>query len=414
MLFSDRGASQLKNGSNIINGDNPDAPTLTRSDDSPRLETKESHRNGSSNGAAGALNILKEKCTPSAWRSSKDDNIKIVNGKDHGVVNGISQPEKDIQANDNALLLNSYQYDLYAVCNHHGNDLQGGHYTATCRNPTDGKWYSFDDVHTRTITKPEDEVVSEDAYILFYQKCTSFSSNSCVTDSRSPISSRKLKYLENKRLPMTQTKDYANGSLGESHWVYRMPDFNYKGKTTTPKTTQASSVASKTPASGKTKSTTTTAAASPAKSSSNVDKEKLKDIDEASSSEEGSDIKEEIDSCTNDNETFQRNSKGKYATLPAMPKRCLEADSSTKCDMKSSKFIRSSNETFKNHDISSKDDTIVEGREFEPKSLYKNSTSSLSASKKLQNHVKLDHRHTDSDLELDSDIQRPIDKNDVD
>ena len=24
-------------------------------------------------------------------------------------------------------------YDLYAVCNHHGEDLQGGHYTATCR-----------------------------------------------------------------------------------------------------------------------------------------------------------------------------------------------------------------------------------------------------------------------------------------
>ena len=76
--------------------------------------------------------------------------------------------------------------------------------------------------------------------------------------------------------------------------------------------------------------------------------------------------------------------------------------------------ITVSNETFKNHDISCKDDTIVEAREFEPKSLYKNSTSSLSASKKFQNHVKLDHRQTESDLELDSDIQRPIDKNDVD
>ena len=28
---------------------------------------------------------------------------------------------------------NSFVYDLYAVCNHHGEDLQGGHYTATCR-----------------------------------------------------------------------------------------------------------------------------------------------------------------------------------------------------------------------------------------------------------------------------------------
>ena len=405
----------MKNGDNVTNGDKSEASTITRIEDSPRLETKESHRNGNSNGAAGALNILKEKCTPSAWRSSKDDNIKLViNGKDHGLTNGTSHSEKDIQANENALILNSYQYDLYAVCNHHGNDLQGGHYTATCRNPTDGKWYAFDDVHTRTITKPEDEVVSEDAYILFYQKRTSFSSNSCVTDSRSPISSRKLKYLESKR-PMAQINDQGNGSLGENHWVYRMPDFNYKGKTTTTtKTTQTSAAASKQSSNGKTKSTTTTTTASPAKSSSNADKEKLKDIDEANSSEEGSVIKDDIESCSNDNETFQRNSKGKYATLPAMPKRCLETDSSTKCDMKSSKFIRSSNETFKNHDISSKDDTILEGREFAPKSLPKNLTSSLSSSKKIQNHVKLDHRHTDSDLELDSDIQRPIDKNDVD
>ncbi|CAB4063809.1 USP31 [Lepeophtheirus salmonis] len=67
----------------------------------------------------------------------------------------------------------NYMYDLYAVCNHHGSDLQGGHYTATCRNPTDGIWYSFDDVRTKSLSK--NEVVTKDAYILFYQRRTTSS-----------------------------------------------------------------------------------------------------------------------------------------------------------------------------------------------------------------------------------------------
>ena len=92
-------------------------------------------------------------------------------------------------------------YELYSVCNHHGSDLQGGHYTAVCRNPTDGQWYSFDDVHTKQV--PEAEVVTKDAYILFYQK-------SCLSPASSSSSS-------------------SSGS-GQEHWVYRMPDFTYKTK----------------------------------------------------------------------------------------------------------------------------------------------------------------------------------------
>ncbi|XP_063230596.1 ubiquitin carboxyl-terminal hydrolase 31 isoform X2 [Bacillus rossius redtenbacheri] len=59
-------------------------------------------------------------------------------------------------------------YDLYAVCNHHGQDLQGGHYTAYCRNPYDGRWYCFDD--TRVERMAECEVVTQGAYLLFYQR----------------------------------------------------------------------------------------------------------------------------------------------------------------------------------------------------------------------------------------------------
>eukprot|EP00096_Caligus_rogercresseyi_P014740 TRINITY_DN7236_c0_g1_i1.p1 TRINITY_DN7236_c0_g1~~TRINITY_DN7236_c0_g1_i1.p1 ORF type:complete len:789 (-),score=290.55 TRINITY_DN7236_c0_g1_i1:540-2906(-) len=102
-------------------------------------------------------------------------------------------------------------YDLYAVCNHHGSDLQGGHYTATCRNPTDGVWYNFDDVRTKSL--PESEVVTKDAYILFYQR-RNCSGGSTTTTSTPP------------------NNNHNNHT--ELHWVYRMPDFNFcKNKSST-------------------------------------------------------------------------------------------------------------------------------------------------------------------------------------
>jgi ubiquitin C-terminal hydrolase len=62
----------------------------------------------------------------------------------------------------------SYQYDLYAVCNHSGNVL-GGHYTAFIKN-ANGKWYHINDTSVMPIE--EGEVVSSKAYCLFYRKKT--------------------------------------------------------------------------------------------------------------------------------------------------------------------------------------------------------------------------------------------------
>ena len=42
-------------------------------------------------------------------------------------------------------------YNLYAVSNHSGNAL-GGHYTAYCRNPALGEWYSYNDTRYHQIT----------------------------------------------------------------------------------------------------------------------------------------------------------------------------------------------------------------------------------------------------------------------
>ncbi|KAG7277608.1 hypothetical protein CRUP_013926 [Coryphaenoides rupestris] len=78
-----------------------------------------------------------------------------------------------------------YLYDLYAVCNHHGN-MQGGHYTAHCKNSIDGQWYCFDDSDVHAIA--DDHVCKQTAYILFYQRratIPSWSANSSVGGSTS-------------------------------------------------------------------------------------------------------------------------------------------------------------------------------------------------------------------------------------
>lgn len=58
-------------------------------------------------------------------------------------------------------------YDLYAV-SHHMGGLGGGHYTASCLNPTTGQWYYFNDSSVNTC-QPE-SVVSGTAYVLFYKR----------------------------------------------------------------------------------------------------------------------------------------------------------------------------------------------------------------------------------------------------
>ncbi|XP_071240810.1 ubiquitin carboxyl-terminal hydrolase 31-like [Salvelinus alpinus] len=78
-----------------------------------------------------------------------------------------------------------YLYDLYAVCNHHGN-MHGGHYTAYCKNSVDGQWYCFDDSEVQPVA--DDDVCQQTAYILFYQRrntIPSWSANSSVAGSTS-------------------------------------------------------------------------------------------------------------------------------------------------------------------------------------------------------------------------------------
>ncbi|XP_076169965.1 ubiquitin carboxyl-terminal hydrolase 8 isoform X1 [Ptiloglossa arizonensis] len=69
--------------------------------------------------------------------------------------------------------IRSYSYSLYAMSNHYGT-MEGGHYTAFCKNAAQNKWYKYDDQTVTEVTESQVRSQNTSAYLLFY---TSFSSN---------------------------------------------------------------------------------------------------------------------------------------------------------------------------------------------------------------------------------------------
>jgi len=59
-------------------------------------------------------------------------------------------------------------YDLFAVSNHFGG-LGGGHYTAYAMNAEFNRWFNFDDSHVTPVNN-ENDVVTQNAYVLFYRR----------------------------------------------------------------------------------------------------------------------------------------------------------------------------------------------------------------------------------------------------
>jgi ubiquitin C-terminal hydrolase len=62
----------------------------------------------------------------------------------------------------------SYVYDLYGICNHHG-DENFGHYTSTVKTAS-SKWYNFNDTNVKEVSIPKNEIVGNTPYCLFYRK----------------------------------------------------------------------------------------------------------------------------------------------------------------------------------------------------------------------------------------------------
>ena len=70
-------------------------------------------------------------------------------------------------AKNNTLDIDDTEYELFALTVHIGS-LESGHYIAyTKRNL---KWYCFNDEDYEQVT--EKEVLSQEAYLLFYRKVT--------------------------------------------------------------------------------------------------------------------------------------------------------------------------------------------------------------------------------------------------
>jgi ubiquitin carboxyl-terminal hydrolase 2/21 len=82
----------------------------------------------------------------------------------------IKYPLKKLMLNEcySDLHKRNTSYDLYAQIIHTGS-CNNGHYIAQCKNKTDNNWYEFDDNVINKI-KNEEDVISNNAYILFYKK----------------------------------------------------------------------------------------------------------------------------------------------------------------------------------------------------------------------------------------------------
>ena len=62
----------------------------------------------------------------------------------------------------------SYVYDLYGICNHHG-DETFGHYTSTIKT-ADSRWFNFNDSAVKEIHIKGAEIIGNTPYCLFYRK----------------------------------------------------------------------------------------------------------------------------------------------------------------------------------------------------------------------------------------------------
>ena len=63
----------------------------------------------------------------------------------------------------------TFIYDLFAVCNHIGKSLYGGHYNTCIKKENENAWFEYDDEVIQKLSS-ETEIITPNAYVLFYRK----------------------------------------------------------------------------------------------------------------------------------------------------------------------------------------------------------------------------------------------------
>lgn len=89
--------------------------------------------------------------------------------------------------------------------------LTGPLFAAYCKNSVDGLWYCFDDSYVQQLS--EDEVCTQTAYILFYQRRTavpSWSANSSVAgEADEKLAGRSRDWCEHINPLMTLVRSHT-------------------------------------------------------------------------------------------------------------------------------------------------------------------------------------------------------------
>jgi ubiquitin carboxyl-terminal hydrolase 20/33 len=110
----------------------------------------------------------------------------------------------------------STEYDLVAFVSHRGAGVEFGHYVSYCYNSVDGNWYEYDDASV--VRVDEADVLSREAYVLFYQKKSTEASED----------------FKEKVLEISSTLNETNSSAYyiSAEWLYRFRTFSEPGPIT--------------------------------------------------------------------------------------------------------------------------------------------------------------------------------------
>ena len=109
-------------------------------------------------------------------------------------------------------------YDLYGVVNHSGS-VGFGHYTASCKNFKTGQWFEFNDSIVSVIE--ESDIVSDYAYVLFYERRNSDSYCLNQAHTKQELEILKARKLEKegiilpkeKEIEMTEMKEFPQKDI---------------------------------------------------------------------------------------------------------------------------------------------------------------------------------------------------------